>query len=358
MISFSHLLVAIFSLAIIAPPASADSSSHGSVVTEHLLSASLRDTKTGLDPNRTIKIYLPPSYASSGKSYPVVYYCHSLNWSAEKMFEDGNLVKLLERGFANQVVGEFILVAADYSTPTLGSWYENSSTTGRWLDHTVEEVVPFIDQHYRTIAHQNSRALAGDFVGGYGAFKLGMLYPDIFSVVYAMHLVGTGTGISPGHARVDWKKVYQAPSFQELDTSGSSRPFVAMCQAYLPNPTRPPLYCDFMVEMNAGTPQVNMQNVNQWQVRFLLDHMLVEKCENLRRLRGLAFDWARYDPNLDHVYAAQAFTRKLDELGIDHEAEEYRGDPWSKNWTENGRFYTRVLPFLRQHLEFEPSRKN
>ena len=54
----------------------------------------------------------------------------------------------------------------------------------------------------------------------------------------------------------------------------------------------------------------------------------------------------------DHVYSNQSFTRKLDDLGIEHEAEEYRGDPWNQNWTENGRFYTRVLPFLNRYLVF------
>jgi len=345
----ANLLVALLSPSLadaVEPP-------HGTVVTEHLLSAKLRDTRTGLDPNRTIKVYLPPGYAGSGQAYPVVYFCHSLNWSAEQVFADGNLAKLLERGIDRKTVPPFILVAADYSTPTLGSWYENSTTTGQWLDFTVEELVPFIDRNFRTIRHRDSRGLAGDFVGGYGAVKLAMLYPDIFSSAYAMHLVGTGTGIEPAHSRLDWNKIHQAKSFQELETNGFARPFVAMCQAYLPNPSRPPLYCDFMVEFEKGKAQVNMTNVNHWQSRFLLDHLLPENCENLRKLRGLAFDWARYDPNVDHVYSAQAFTRKLDELGIEHEAEEYRGDPWSQNWTEYGRFYSRVLPFFARYLVFQ-----
>ncbi len=326
---------------------------HGTLVTEHIDSAKLRDTKTGLDPNRTIKIFLPPGYADSGKSYPVIYYCHSLNWSAEKMFEDGNLVKLLERGFSAGVIKEFIFVAADYSTPTLGSWFENSSTTGLWLDFTVGELVPFIDGHFRTLRGRDNRGVAGDFVGGYGALKFAMLYPDVFSVVYALHPVGTGTGVSPGYKRPDWKKIFQARSFNELDPNGFSRPFVAMAQAYLPNPSRPPFYCDFMVEMENGEPQANPENVRKWETSFLLDQLLMTHVENLRRMRGIGFDWARYDPNSDHVYAAQAFTRKLDEFGIEHEAEEYRGDPWSKNWTENGRFYARLLPFFAQHLVFE-----
>src|SRR5688572_6536148 len=76
----------------------------GTLITEQIASAILRENRIGLDVNRTIKVYLPPSYATSGKSYPVIYYCHNLNWSAEQLFADGNLVKLLERGFAKGVV--------------------------------------------------------------------------------------------------------------------------------------------------------------------------------------------------------------------------------------------------------------
>jgi len=74
--------------------------------------------------------------------------------------------------------------------------------------------------------------------------------------------------------------------------------------------------------------------------------------ENLRKLRAVAFDWARYDPGYSHVHSVREFSIKLDELGIDHQAEEYRGDPWSKNFTDDGRFYHRLLPFFGQHLQF------
>ncbi len=322
----------------------------GKVITEKLVSDVLRNTRTGVDPNRVVKIYLPPDYETSGKSYPVVYYFHSLNWSAEKMFESGNVQKLLDRAFASHVVNEFIMVAADYSTIQSGCWYENSTVTGRWVDFTVEELVPFIDNHFRTIKKRDSRGLVGDFVGGRGALVLSMLYPDMFSAVYAMHPVATGTGPIPMISKVDWKKIHEAKSFAELD-NGFARPYVSIMQAFLPNPDRPPFYCDFMVEMENGEPKLNVVNTAKLKDGFLLDQKLREHAANLRKMR-IAFDWARYDQNYDHVYSNQQFTLKLDELGIEHEAEEYRGDPWSNNFTPHGRFYTRVLPFLSRHLVF------
>jgi hypothetical protein len=275
---------------------------------------------------------------------------HSLNWSAEKMFESGDVQKLLERAFANGVVNEFILVSANYGSAQLACWYENSPVTGRWLDYTVDELVPFIDTRFRTIKNRNSRGLAGDFVGGRGALALSMLYPDIFSVTYAMHPVATSTGPVPMISKVDWKKIHEAKSFADLD-GGFARPFVSIMQAFLPNPDRPPFYCDFMVEMENGEIKLNTANTTKLKDAFLLDQKLHEYAANLKRMH-IGFDWARYDPNYDHVHANQQFTLKLDELGIEHEAEEYRGDPWSNNFTDYGRFYTRVLPFLSRYLVF------
>jgi len=333
--------------------ASGKETKHGTVVTEKLTSAILRDNRIGLDLNRNIKVYLPPDYSDSGKSYPVVYFCHSIFQGPEQIFEDGNLTKLLERGFANGVVKEFILVVGDYTSPTTGSLYENSRATGRWLDYTIEELVPFIDSRFRTLRRADSRALAGEMMGGRGALLLAVQNPDIFSVVYALNPVGVGTGLLPIQAYPNWQKIHQAKSIGDLEGDHISQIFITMSQAFLPNPNRPPFYCDFIMEMETGELKYNATNARKQIDGFSLSNKLDEYAENLGKLRGIAFDWARYDPIQDHVYATQSFSRKLETFGIDHEAEEYRGVYWEENWTENGRFYSRLLPFFARHLVFE-----
>lgn len=351
--TYLHRLLLALCAAVFASAASAAAHT-GTVLTEHLPSTVLRDNRVGLDPNRAVKVYLPPGYAESGKAYPVIYYFHSLTWSPEKMFADGNLVTLLDRAFANRVVPEFILVAADYSTAGLGSLYENSPTSGRWRDFTTEELVPFIDGKFRTLRRRESRGVAGDFMGGRGALELAMRRADLFSVVYAMHPVATGTGmLSAMYIDVDWQKVHAAKSMADLAGAGRSQIFVLISQAFLPNAARPPFYCDFPVEMKDGAPVLNPEINRKLQRGFLLEESLDECAANLRSLRGLGFDWGRYDQTSAHVFANQVFSRKLNDLGVDHEAEEYNGGPWDKNWTPDGRFYTRLLPFFAKHLVFE-----
>jgi hypothetical protein len=324
---------------------------HGNVVTEHLVSTILKENKIGIDVNRTVKIYLPPGYESSHKSYPVVYLFHNMWGSASQVFENSQMINLMERGFANNVVKEFILVAADYSSPTIGSLYENSPVSGRWIDFTMNELVPFVDGKFRTIKNRDSRAVMGQFMGGRGALKMAMSHAETFGVAYALHPVATGNGYLPWSIfPMDWKKTFAAKTFDDV----GSKIFVAVCQAYLPNINRPPFYCDFFMEPDAdGNPKIIPDNIQKAKSGFLLEESLIESASNLRKMRGLALDWGRFDTNQDHVYANQTFSRKLNDLDITHEAEEYNGDPWNLVWTDNGRFYSRVLPFFSSHLIFE-----
>ena len=331
----------------------ADEVKHGTLVTEQLTSSILAENRIGLNTTRGIKVLLPPGYAESRKSYPVVYFLHNTWWSPEQMFREGHAVKLLERGFAKHVVKEFIFVVADYTTPTTGSIYENSPVSGRWLDFTVDELVPFIDERFRTLPHRNSRAVVGDFFGGRGALKLAMVHADVFSVAYALHPVATGNGSSAWtFLQIDWPKIHQAKSFDEVGSDGRTRLFVTISQAFLPNLDRPPFYCDFFMEMKDGQPTLHVENTRKTKAGFLLEETLNESAANLRTMRGLALDWGRFDMTYPHVESNRTFSRLLEELGVDHEAEEYRGGPWDRLWTDDGRFYARVLPFLERHLVF------
>jgi len=86
---------------------------------------------------------------------------------------------------------------------------------------------------------------------------------------------------------------------------------------------------------------------------FLLESMIPQYADNLKSLRGFKFDWSRSDANYDHVYSNQAFTHKLNEFGIAHEAEEYNGMGADPTWSEEGRVATEVLRFFQRHLVFD-----
>jgi enterochelin esterase-like enzyme len=121
-----------------------------------------------------------------------------------------------DRAIANAVIRPFILVAPDYTTRGPGMMFANSCTEGRFEDHTLQEVVPFIDSNYRTLPKLEGHAIMGDFMGAYGALRYAFRHPDVFSVVYGMHPVGTGSGVLPLFQWPDWVLLNKTKSPEEL----------------------------------------------------------------------------------------------------------------------------------------------
>jgi hypothetical protein len=333
------------------PLAPAAGTAAGRVVNVAIESRALADNLLGIDAERSIRVYLPPGYESGSQRYPVIYYFHNSYWSARQLFEENHLHEYLDRAIARGVLGKVIVVAGDFTTPNHYNFFSNSRVAGRWIDHIVDELMPLVDSRFRTLATPASRGLAGDFFGGYAAFKLAMLHGEKFGALYALHPVGTSGGAIPFNRIADWDRLLSARSPADLAGSAYGPVFLAMAQAYLPNENRPPFYCDFIVEKQGGELVVNAANLTRLREDFVLDVMLPRHVEELRGLRAIKFDWGRYDPTYSHVYGNQAFTRKLDDYGVPHVAEEYGGNAYDQLWVEQGRIEADLLPFFGHYLE-------
>ena len=308
--------------------------------------------KLGISPMRGVTVYLPPDYDMPGKRFPVIYFLNNMNETETAPFATHDAKSLLDTAIASGTIGSVIVVTADFSTPMGSSWYVNSPVTGNWQDFMVEELVPYIDNHYRTLSSRESRGMAGDRMGGYGAIRFGMTHPDVFGSVYALHPVGTGTGVQPMHGRPDWDRLQAAKSLAEFDNDLFGRIFLSIYQAHVPNPDKPPLYVDLPGRKDSGTLTVDAPQTARLIRNFLLVNQLPGHAGNLKRLRAFKFDWGRNDSNYDHVIANQAFARMLDEYGVTYEAEEYRAWWGEKTWGPDGRVMTDMLPFFAKNLTF------
>jgi hypothetical protein len=323
----------------------------GTVTTVELRSRALADNLLGIDAARSIRVYLPPGYESGKQRYPVIYYFHNPYWSARQLFEENHLGEYIDRAIAQGVLGKVIVVAGDFTTPNRYNFFSNTRVAGRWIDHIVDELMPMVDARYRTLATPASRGLAGDFFGGYAAFKLAMLHGEKFGALYALHPVGTGNGVIPFDRIVDWNRLLTARTPADLSGEAYAPVFLAMAQAYLPNEDRPPFFCDFLVDKQGENLVVNAANLSRLREGFALDELLPLHVAKLRGLRAIKFDWGRYDTTYSHVYANQAFTRKLHDFGVPHVAEEHGGNAHDQLWVEQGRIEADLLPFFANYLE-------
>lgn len=144
----------------------------------------LKNAVDGSNPDKTLNIYLPASYYDSEKRYPVVYFFHGFGGTPHTFYNDWQAFAQYMQADPDK---EFIVVEVDGRTVRdNGSFYVNSEVTGPWENYVTAEIVPFVDQNYRTIADASSRGTAGFSMGGFASINLAFRHPDIFSSVQAI----------------------------------------------------------------------------------------------------------------------------------------------------------------------------
>jgi hypothetical protein len=138
------------------------------------------------DPSRRpLWVYLPPGYDADGqRRYPSIYLIQGLTGQLD-MWRNRSALRrnppeLLDELFASRQAPPCILVWVDAWTSLGGSQFLDSPGTGRYHTYLCDEIVPFIDRRYRTVAEGAHRGIAGKSSGGYGAMITPMLRPDLF----------------------------------------------------------------------------------------------------------------------------------------------------------------------------------
>ena len=139
-----------------------------SLILERVHGTSLENTVTRESADRTVAVYLPPSYANSPKRrYPVLYLLHGIGgthaeWTRPNQTKPGQTIQdLMDRGIAAGHIAEMVIVAPNQRTRGGGSFYTNSDVTGAWEHFTAFELVKHVDKSFRTLAQASSRGVAG-----------------------------------------------------------------------------------------------------------------------------------------------------------------------------------------------------
>ncbi|MDZ4747852.1 MAG: alpha/beta hydrolase-fold protein [Saprospiraceae bacterium] len=124
-------------------------------------------------------IVLPEGYFSGKKNYPVVYLLHGLGDNESSWLEYGRIAQIADAALVEKEIIPMI-----YIMPQGYRNYYVNDYAGTFLyeDMFVNEMVPFIDTMYRTIADKGHRAAMGYSMGGFGALILPVRHPEVFSV--------------------------------------------------------------------------------------------------------------------------------------------------------------------------------
>ena len=121
-------------------------------------------------------IYLPPGYQQSATNlsrYPVIYYLHGGRPGNES--RSVGLVKYIDEIVQSGTINPVIVVWVNGGKV---SHYDFEDAKGEHI--FIKELIPHIDQNYRTIASRGGRALQGFSQGGRGTTRIMFKYPELF----------------------------------------------------------------------------------------------------------------------------------------------------------------------------------
>jgi S-formylglutathione hydrolase FrmB len=160
----------------------------GRIDEQVITSELLRGNPLGDPHERPVWVYLPPGYDEwPQRVYPSVYVVqgytgHVAAWRNRSPYRQP-FPETADAVFASGQAPPAIVVYVDAWTAYGGSQFVDSAGTGRYHSYLCDEVVPWVDSRYRTLAGAGHRAIMGKSSGGFGAMITPMLRPDLFGAL-------------------------------------------------------------------------------------------------------------------------------------------------------------------------------
>ncbi len=153
-----------------------------------IVSDLLRGNPLGDPHERPVLVYLPPGYDDDpDRRYPSVYVIQGYTgqvtmWRNRAPFRQP-FIETADQVFASGQAPPAVVVYVDAWTAYGGSQFVDSPGTGRYHSYLCDEVVPWVDARFRTLADPAHRAITGKSSGGFGAMITPMLRPDLFGAL-------------------------------------------------------------------------------------------------------------------------------------------------------------------------------
>jgi enterochelin esterase family protein len=160
----------------------------------------------GID--RRLYIYTPAGYEAGTQKYPVFYLLHGAGGDEDAWTNMGRTAQIMDNLIAQGKARPMIVVMTNGNANQAGAQNEippvqiqgqqqgmasNQRLTGKFEEHLVKDVVPFIEKNYRALTGKDNRAIAGLSMGGGHTQTITNNNPGMFSYigVFSMGIMGT-----------------------------------------------------------------------------------------------------------------------------------------------------------------------
>lgn len=142
-----------------------------------------------LDKLMAFSIYVPDEYDNGELRLPVLYFLHGRSGN-ESIIDELDIKSVADELIASGQISPMMIVCprmdnsrglntADISHQEVSNGMRIDM--GRYEDYFIQEVVPYIDCHFKTIPNEDHRFIGGASAGGFAAVHYGLQYPGLFS---------------------------------------------------------------------------------------------------------------------------------------------------------------------------------
>jgi len=325
----------------------------GQVIEVEVPAPSLTGNLLQTSDTQSAAVYLPPSYDQQpDRRYPVVVLLHGIFDDYGVWLENFGVPPILDRLIEADEIPELIVVMPNGGNRYGGGFYRNSSVSGNWANYIADDLLGFIDDNFRTLFNEESRAIIGHSMGGYGAINLAITRPGLFSTVWAMSPCCLAAIEDLSFGNDAWKRaaaVSNADDVQQLIDANDFFPiaFLGLITAFSPAPDAAPIYGDFPFELVSGEVVLDTPAYDRYLDAFPI-RQVRDARQNLRNLRGLALGVGLGDQFLHIPAGTLELSQQLGEERILHRLDVYDGDHRQQ---VSERLETVVLPWVGERLE-------
>jgi S-formylglutathione hydrolase FrmB len=201
----------------------------GKIVTSFVYSENIDGNATSQSAGRSVYIYQPPNYSVSNvdsfeayvettgrgtfgeididttyiryyvldADYPSLYLLHDFKGSSNYYAAMYMLKDIMDEMIATNEIIPMLVITPNCSTSFGGSYYTSTGNVagsasdtllyvGDYENFIIEDLFEHMDDNYNIDSTGASRAISGHGMGGYGAMKIAMKYPELFSSVSSM----------------------------------------------------------------------------------------------------------------------------------------------------------------------------
>ncbi|MDP4182168.1 MAG: alpha/beta hydrolase-fold protein [Bacillota bacterium] len=318
------------------------------LLTKQIPAPSLMNNIIGEPTNQEIDIYLPASYFTENKYYPVFYFLPGFGDTSSyygTVFKDemDNLLK-------NSKVKDMIIVSVNGQNKLTGSFYVNSPVTGNWEDFVVKDVVSYVDSNYRTIKKSSARGISGHSMGGFGTINIAMRHPEVFSCAYAL-----SPGLFDKSGLSESDIIINESYLDMIKASESSGEFIgdftnAYGAAFSPNANGKIPYINYPYKLIKNKLIKDTTVLKAWENGFGgLEGKVIKYKSNLKKLHALTIEYGTNDEYTWIPKGCEYFSSLLKSQKIKHTLVSFDGDHQG-HVVE--RIREQVLPFFSNNLSF------